>query len=67
MLGADYEGYFEVGDALALATLVKRCTTEPAFLAHLQSQCARRAELFEPAVEKRLVLNLIESALKEHP
>ena len=65
MLGADYAGYFEVGDAAGLAALVKRCGTEPAFLARLQSQCARRAELFEPALEKRHVLNLISSALKE--
>ena len=67
MLGADYAGYFEVGNAPALAALVKRCATEPAFLSHLQSQCALRAELFEPAVEKRLVLKLTASALKEHP
>ena len=65
MLGPDYDGYFEVGDAVALAALVKRCAAEPAFLRHLQSQCARRAELFEPALEKRLVLKLIASALKD--
>ena len=65
MLGLDYDGYFKVGDAVALAALVKRCAAEPAFLRHLQSQCARRAELFEPALEKRLVLKLIASALKD--
>jgi putative glycosyltransferase (TIGR04348 family) len=65
MLGADYAGYFEVGDAAGLAALVKRCTTEPVFLAHLKTQCDQRAELFEPVVEKRLVLNLVSSALKE--
>ena len=65
MLGADYAGYFEVGDAVGLAALVKRCAAEPEFLAHLQSQCHQRAELFEPDVEKRLVLNLVSSALKE--
>ena len=65
MLGADYSGYFEVGDAAGLAALVKRCANEPAFLAQLQYQCAQRAELFQPAAEKRLVLNLISSALKE--
>lgn len=63
MLGAGYSGYFEVGDAAGLAAMVKRCATEPAFLAHLQSQCARRAELFQPAAEKRLVLKLIKNAL----
>ncbi len=67
MLGTDYAGYFDVGDALALAALGKRCATDAAFLAHLQSQCNRRAELFKPSVEKRLVLNLVASALKEQP
>jgi len=65
MLGDDYAGYFDVGNAAELAAMVKRCATEPVLLALLQSQCARRAELFEPAVEKHLVLKLIESALKE--
>lgn len=65
MLGADYSGYFEVGDAAGLAACVHRCATEPAFLAHLKSQCALRAELFEPAVEKRHVLTLVVSVIKE--
>ena len=65
MLGADYAGYFELGDAKGLAALVKHCAAEPEFLARLQSQCAHRAELFAPVVEKRLVLNLVLSALKE--
>lgn len=67
MLGSDYLGYFKVGDAAGLAGLVKRCAAEPEFLARLQSQCAQRAELFEPALEKRLVLKLANSALKEFP
>lgn len=67
MLGADYAGYFEVGDATGLAALVKRCIVEPAFLAHLQSQCVLRSVLFEPDVEKRLVLKLIALATKESP
>lgn len=64
MLGADYAGYFEVGNVENLAALVKRCADEPVFLTHLQSQCVLRAELFEPDVEKRLVLKLLSSALK---
>jgi hypothetical protein len=67
MLGADYAGYFEVGDAAGLAALVKRCAAEPAFLAQLQSQCAERAELFEPAAEKRHVLKLAATAIKDFP
>ena len=65
MLGPHYCGYFDVADAAALASLVKRCAADRTFLLHLQSQCALRAELFEPALEKRLVLNLMVSALKE--
>ena len=64
MLGADYAGYFDVGDALGLSVLVRRCATEPAFLAGLQNQCALRSELFEPHVEKRLVLQLMDSITK---
>ncbi len=63
MLGADYKGYFEVGDAAGLASLVMRCATEPTFLAHLQSQGEQRAELFEPALEKHQVLDLMKGAL----
>ena len=66
MLGAGYTGYFQVGDAAGLTALVDRCVTEPAFLAQLQSQCEQRAELFEPALEKRLVLDVIKDALA-HP
>ena len=63
MLGADYNGYFPVGDARALANLVRRCQTDAAFLDRLQAQCNRRADLFDPAAEKRHVLNLTLLAL----
>ena len=63
MLGADYAGYFPVGDAAALAALVRRCAAEPEFLALLQSQCKRRAPLFAPDAEQRHVLNLVLSAI----
>lgn len=63
MLGPDYAGYFELGDAAGLAALVRRCAGQPDFLIQLQSQCQQRAHLFEPPEEKRLVLNLVRSAL----
>jgi putative glycosyltransferase (TIGR04348 family) len=59
MLGADYSGYFPVGDAGALAGLLRRCAAEPEFLALLQGQCNRRAPLFAPEAEQRHVLNLV--------
>ena len=63
MLGADYSGYFPVGDAAALAGLLRRCAAEPDFLALLQGQCTRRAPLFAPDAEQRHVLNLALSAI----
>ncbi|MEO5661109.1 MAG: selenoneine biosynthesis selenosugar synthase SenB [Polaromonas sp.] len=64
MLGADYAGYFTVGDDARLAALVRRCAAEPDFLALLQRQCCERARLFEPQTEKRLVLNLLGTCLE---
>ncbi|MDW5442947.1 selenoneine biosynthesis selenosugar synthase SenB [Polaromonas sp. SM01] len=64
MLGADYAGYFALGDDGALAALLQRCAAEPGFLALLQEQCRQRAHLFSPPEEKRRVLNLLHSALK---
>ena len=65
MLGADYAGYFDLGDAAALTALVQRCKTQPAFLSDLERQCAQRAALFQPAAEKRLVLHLTKEALSQ--
>jgi putative glycosyltransferase (TIGR04348 family) len=61
MLGEDYAGYFPVGDAGALAALIDRAATDPAFYARLQSQCAARAPLFTPAREKAAVLQLVDN------
>jgi len=67
MLGPDYTGYFPVGDDAGLAALVQRCATEPAFLSLLQRQCQQRAHLFAPALEKQLVINLLQSAIAASP
>lgn len=63
MLGADYAGYFPVGDDAALSLLLQRCAAEPHFLALLEHQCRQRAHLLDPKKEERLVLNLVLSAL----
>lgn len=63
MLGADYAGYFALGNDAQLAGLVRRCAAEPDFLDLLQRQCRQRAHLFDPREEKRLVINLVASAL----
>ncbi len=65
MLGHDYAGYFPVGDAVALATLIDRAATDHAFLAQLRSQCTARAPLFMPAREKAAVLQLVDNLLHQ--
>ena len=62
MLGEKYAGYFEGGDAAALARLLVRCRDEPAFLQRLTRMCAARALLFSPAHERR-ALNAVLSEL----
>ena len=66
MLGKDYAGYFELGNAAELAVLVRRCAAEPDFLALLQRQCRQRAPLFQPEHERSLVINLVRDA-NRHP
>ena len=63
MLGADYDGYFPLGDASALARALERSRDEPQFLARLRRQCARRAHLFEPAREERALARLVRETL----
>lgn len=71
MLGAGYDGYFEAGDAAALARLLILCRDtrhDPAggLLARLGAQCARRAPLFAPEAEKAALLRLV-ADLQENP
>lgn len=51
LLGADYPGYFPVGDTKALARLLHRVETEPKFVAALRRAIARCAPLFRPTRE----------------
>jgi len=51
LLGADYPGYFPVGDTQALARLLQRVEREPRFVARLGNALARRAPLFRLARE----------------
>jgi putative glycosyltransferase (TIGR04348 family) len=61
MLGADYAGYFPVGDAQALANMLQLCKDESAFLDQLKFQCALRAPLFAPQAELNALLQVITS------
>jgi putative glycosyltransferase (TIGR04348 family) len=62
MLGVDYAGYFEVGDAQALATLLLRAWQAPQLRASLQAQCALRAPLFTPDAERAGLLAVLAGA-----
>jgi putative glycosyltransferase (TIGR04348 family) len=66
MLGADYGGYFEHGDAEGLVRLLERCRAgqdpnapEPPLLDRLRAQCSLRAPLFAPESERTALLQLI--------
>lgn len=65
MLGADYQGYFPVGDAGELAALLDRASRDGAFLEGLRRQCRARAPLFAPARERAAVNKLVDAALTE--
>ncbi len=67
MLGADYDGYFPVGDEVALARLIERCQADPAFHDHLAAQCAHAAPLFEPARERAAVRRLAHNLVSSRP
>jgi putative glycosyltransferase (TIGR04348 family) len=59
LLGRDYDGYFEVGDAPALAGLMRRAQEDPMYVSHLQAQCAKREPLFDTAAEAMAVKSLL--------
>lgn len=63
MLGDDYEGYFDHGDARALADLLMRCRTDTIFFDHLHAQCAARAPLFAPHLEQAALRQLVQALL----
>lgn len=59
MLGKRYSGYFEPGDARALARMLRRALEDPQRVAHLRAQCAERRPLFRPIAEERAVRRLV--------
>jgi len=67
LLGRDYGGYFSVGDAPALARLMQRLASEPAFAAALAAQCALREPRFTPAAERHEVRRLLADMLEGKP
>lgn len=53
ILGADYPGYFPVGDTRALAKLLDRAETDRAFYASLRKHSRALRPLVHPALERR--------------
>jgi putative glycosyltransferase (TIGR04348 family) len=52
ILGEDYPGYCEVGDAEGLAALLGWCEADPGFLAELRARVAALRPLVDPALER---------------
>jgi putative glycosyltransferase (TIGR04348 family) len=52
ILGPDHPGLYPVGDAAALAALLRRAEDEPPFLAELRRRSERLAPLVDPARER---------------
>ncbi len=61
LLGCDYSGYYPVGDEVALARLLRRAETEPAFLMTLERQGRKLKPLFRPSHEKAALKRIVNS------
>ncbi len=59
ILGADYPGYFDVGNTTQLARLLTRAETSPGYLAELKAWSKGLVALADPAREERAWSDLI--------
>jgi putative glycosyltransferase (TIGR04348 family) len=59
LLGRNYAGIFDWGDAPGLAALLQRCRDDAAMLPRLLLQCQKRAPLFDPVREQQTLLKLL--------
>ncbi len=59
ILGADYPGYFDVGDTKQLVRLLKRAESSPGYLAELKAWSSSLAFLTDPAREEQAWSDLI--------
>ena len=63
MLGADYPGFYPLGDDDALAELIKRAAHERGFYRRLKSALRKRRPLFAPAAERKALSRVVGEAL----
>lgn len=63
MLGSDYPGYFEVGNASALAGCLVSAWEDHSYRRSLAAACNRRKTLFSPAGERRALRHLVTELL----
>ncbi len=66
LLGRSYPGLFPVGDLNAAQTLALRLENEPGFYRQLLRATKRRAALFTPAREGRILRRVVDNALGQH-
>jgi putative glycosyltransferase (TIGR04348 family) len=66
MLGADYPGYYRLGDEKALARLIARAAADKAYLRSLKRAVLARRALFAPASERRGLLQLVKELRPAH-
>jgi putative glycosyltransferase (TIGR04348 family) len=59
LLGADYPGYFPVGDTEALARLLERAESDAGSYRALEESCARLRPLVDPARERQSWVDLL--------
>ena len=60
ILGANYPGYFDVGDTAELSRLLRRAESSPRYLAELKAWSKRLAPLVDPGREEQAWSDLIE-------
>lgn len=59
ILGPDYPGYFAVGDTAALAALLDRAESDPAFLGELARRCEAVRPMLAPELERECWARLL--------
>ncbi len=66
LLGADYPGYYPVGDTGALRERLLRAEQDPDYLATLRHHCESRAPLFHPDAEQASLVKVINAAREQY-